>query len=141
MMIRTVGAIFAAVKTLLQEERVTTHQSLMRRSEGCHQEDSIFIAIRKFLSYHRFPYLRKLFNILRNGGGYITFCISIKTQRNDMFQTISYLLQQLINVSLCYNPIFILHFLLLLAPCIYQTPAPPHHQHHPCKHSFHQHHP
>jgi hypothetical protein len=45
MMIQTVGAIFGAVKTLLQEERVITHQSLMRRSEGCHQEDSIFIAI------------------------------------------------------------------------------------------------
>ena len=53
MMIQTVGAMFAAVKTLLQEERVTTHQSLMRKSEGCHQEDSIFIAIRKFLSSHR----------------------------------------------------------------------------------------
>ena len=124
MMIQTVGAVFAAVKTLLQEERVTTHQSLMRKSEGCHQEDSIFIAIRKFLSSHRFPYLRKPFNILRNGGGYIAFCISIKTKRNDMFQTISYFLQQFIDVSLCYNPIFILHFLLFLAPCIYQTPAP-----------------
>merc|ERR1719266_1972444 len=46
MMFQTVGATFAAVKTLLQEERVTTHQSLMRKYEGCHQEDSIFIAIR-----------------------------------------------------------------------------------------------